>query len=956
MKTFGKIFSILFLVLFVGILAGCNTPGEITLDSPTNVTITNGVVSWNAVADATEYRVVVGTNTYTVTTTTYDLKTLSLSVGTHQVTVIAVKGTTVSMPSQLVNYVVASEEPTSLAAPTNVTINNGILSWNAVPNATAYRITINSVNYTTTQTTYDLKTITLPTGTYSVTVVATRNTLLSPASAAASYLVLPVANADDIYAAVLLMIDDTYVPDMQESDFDDEWEFENYQNTARLLRVYSDTAISLSMSFDNAVDMFEHIYTMISSMDGITSATELKTQLDQFGDFGLTSQSVSIMIMELGSIAFDMGLESALSDLAYFEDELESIALEIATIKASSDYTSLYNKLSLYAGTDVTTLDLLIHDFENGNYNDIWWLFDIISQMAFNALNNPEADPWYLDYEDPYIDLFYLIVSEAVIEEDIEFLSGLAYNYYSTLLPLMSIHNQSYNLHYAHQRIADIEQQMVFLNGIIAMMEEEYDMLQETMEGVLTFVVDLYDSIPLTMITKLDTLMENGELTMAEYILLKNEIVAMLQDNLPTAADFGTMYATLFQIAASITDINMTDVAQHATLLGQVDYILIGLMLEMVADVDQTMIEEISAIVNDLMIPGEFIDDEWGGYWTDDQVNFPKAIELAIYIGNYLEDFKTTHAIEFAALAALPIDDAMEDFVIFATGIIKSQMMLEMDEEEFALVSLVIDELIADYDNILAGIQVLMNLGVNVFDEFLTSEGQFMLDVYELILYMDESDDLEFLVSEIERIFGGFAAYNVALMGDLDQVAFEKILRIVRVPLMIQILQEGIIDFETFNTLFDELLTPISTVLANIVTIEQQIITTIDSAELVLFFAPLFAEETLDQQVFMMRVLAMVTIVADEAINTQIEDLIFASLTTVFDDILGHEDVMGLTGMTQTDIDDLYNMINQMVQDKLDALRIVAQYDFDNLSQSEQEAFFELFDFLFGMEEEQPTL
>lgn len=956
MKTFGKIFSILFLVLFVGILAGCNTPGEITLDSPTNVTITNGVVSWNAVADATEYRVVVGTNTYTVTTTTYDLKTLSLAVGTHQVTVIAVKGTTVSMPSQLVNYVVASEEPTSLAAPTNVTINNGILSWNAVPNATAYRITINSVNYTTTQTTYDLKTITLPTGTYSVTVVATRNTLLSPASAAASYLVLPVANADDIYAAVLLMIDDTYVPDMQESDFDDEWEFENYQNTARLLRVYSDTAISLSMSFDNAVDMFEHIYTMISSMDGITSATELKTQLDQFGDFGLTSQSVSIMIMELGSIAFDMGLESALSDLAYFEDELESIALEIATIKASSDYTSLYNKLSLYAGTDVTTLDLLIHDFENGNYNDIWWLFDIISQMAFNALNNPEADPWYLDYEDPYIDLFYLIVSEAVIEEDIEFLSGLAYNYYSTLLPLMSIHNQSYNLHYAHQRVADIEQQMVFLNGIIAMMEEEYDMLQETMEGVLTFVVDLYDSIPLTMITKLDTLMENGELTMAEYILLKNEIVAMLQDNLPTAADFGTMYATLFQIAASITDINMTDVAQHATLLGQVDYILIGLMLEMVADVDQTMIEEISAIVNDLMIPGEFIDDEWGGYWTDDQVNFPKAIELAIYIGNYLEDFKTTHAIEFAALAALPIDDAMEDFVIFATGIIKSQMMLEMDEEEFALVSLVIDELIADYDNILAGIQVLMNLGVNVFDEFLTSEGQFMLDVYELILYMDESDDLEFLVSEIERIFGGFAAYNVALMGDLDQVAFEKILRIVRVPLMIQILQEGIIDFETFNTLFDELLTPISTVLANIVTIEQQIITTIDSAELVLFFAPLFAEETLDQQVFMMRVLAMVTIVADEAINTQIEDLIFASLTTVFDDILGHEDVMGLTGMTQTDIDDLYNMINQMVQDKLDALRIVAQYDFDNLSQSEQEAFFELFDFLFGMEEEQPTL
>lgn len=955
MKTIGKIFSILFLALFIGILAGCDTPGDITLNSPTNVTITNGIVSWNAVADATEYRVVVGTNTYTVTTTTYDLKTLALAVGTHQITVIAVKGTTISLPSQLVNYVVASEEPTSLAAPSNVTVNNGILSWTAVPNATAYRITINSVNYTTTQTTYDLKTITLPTGTYSVTVVATRNTLVSPASTAASYLVLPAANADDIYAAVLFLIDETYVPNMQESDFEDEWEFKNYQSNARLLRVYSDTAISLSMSFDNAVDMFEHIYTMVSGMDGITSATALKAQLDQFGDFGLTTQSVSIMIMELGSVAFDMGLESALSDLAYFEDELENIASEIATIKASSDYTNLYNKLSLYAGTDVTILDQLILDFENGNYNDVWWLFDIVSQMAYNALNNPEADPWYLDYEDQYVDVFYLIISEAKTENDIEFLSGLAYNYYSTLLPLMSIHNQTYNLNYAHMRIADIEQQMVFLNGIIAMMEDEYDMLQETMEGVLTFVVDLYDSIPLTMITKLDTLMANGELTMAEYILLKNEIVAMLQDNLPTAAEFGTMYATLFQIAGSITNIDMTSVSQHATLLGQVDFILIGLMLEMMADIDQVMIEEIGTIVSELMIPGEFIDDEWGGYWTDDQVNFPKAIELAIYIGNYLEDFKTAHVIEFAALAALPIDNAMEDFIVFATDIIKSQMMLEMDEEEFEMVSLVIDELIADYDNIMAGIQVLMSLGVNVYDEFLTSEGQFMLDVYELIMYMDESDDLEYLVSEIERIFGGFAAYNTALMGDLDQVAFEKILRIVRVPLMIQILQEGMVDLETFNTLFDDLLTPISTVLANIVTIEQQIIATIDSAELVQFFAPLFEEETLDQQVFMMRVLAMITIIADDAINTQIEDLIFASLTTVFDDVLGHEEVMGLTGMTQTDLDDLYNMIYQMVEDKLDSLRIVAQYDFDNLSQSEQEAFFELFDFLFGMEQEQPT-
>lgn len=79
-----------------------------TISAPINVRISNDVLSWNPVSDATEYVVVVGTTRRTVTSTTFNLSSLNLQQGTYEVSVIAKRNTIESNPSNKVSYTISN--------------------------------------------------------------------------------------------------------------------------------------------------------------------------------------------------------------------------------------------------------------------------------------------------------------------------------------------------------------------------------------------------------------------------------------------------------------------------------------------------------------------------------------------------------------------------------------------------------------------------------------------------------------------------------------------------------------------------------------------------------------------------------------------------------------------------------------------------------------------------------
>ena len=76
-----------------------------------------------------------------------------------------------------------------LSAPTNVVIQEGVVSWTAVENATGYRVVVGQNQYETANTTYNLNTLQMAAGNYNVTIVAFNATQVSLPSSSMLFVV-----------------------------------------------------------------------------------------------------------------------------------------------------------------------------------------------------------------------------------------------------------------------------------------------------------------------------------------------------------------------------------------------------------------------------------------------------------------------------------------------------------------------------------------------------------------------------------------------------------------------------------------------------------------------------------------------------------------------------------------------------------------------------------------------
>jgi len=150
------------------------------LPAPTGLTVSAGTLTWTAVPNAVGYRVYVGGTQRTpqnITGTSFNLATLNLASGNHNVQVRAIGNPPATQNSALstgINFT-----PGAVATPTNVSITGTTLSWTAVSNAVGYRIYVDGTARTTgteiTATNFNLATLNLAVGTYEVQVRALGN-------------------------------------------------------------------------------------------------------------------------------------------------------------------------------------------------------------------------------------------------------------------------------------------------------------------------------------------------------------------------------------------------------------------------------------------------------------------------------------------------------------------------------------------------------------------------------------------------------------------------------------------------------------------------------------------------------------------------------------------------------------------------------------------------------------
>lgn len=154
-------------LLLVGLLAfgltACSDPSTPEkLDTPSILNRNGTIINWSTVENVSKYLIDINGETFESTTTSFDFSVVEASVYTIKVKAVSnsklFEDSDFSSPF---NYVDVSAL-VQLAVPViNSSIEQGILRWEKVLNATGYHVSINDVIYETNETSYDLSNIIL---------------------------------------------------------------------------------------------------------------------------------------------------------------------------------------------------------------------------------------------------------------------------------------------------------------------------------------------------------------------------------------------------------------------------------------------------------------------------------------------------------------------------------------------------------------------------------------------------------------------------------------------------------------------------------------------------------------------------------------------------------------------------------------------------------------------------
>ena len=158
-----KLITLLLVGLLTFGLTACSDPSTPEkLDTPSILNRNGNIINWSTVENASKYLIDINGETFESTTTSFDFSIVEASVYTIKVKAVSnsklFEDSDFSSPF---NYVDVSAL-VQLAVPViNSSIEQGILRWEKVLNATGYHVSINDVIYETNETSYDLSNIIL---------------------------------------------------------------------------------------------------------------------------------------------------------------------------------------------------------------------------------------------------------------------------------------------------------------------------------------------------------------------------------------------------------------------------------------------------------------------------------------------------------------------------------------------------------------------------------------------------------------------------------------------------------------------------------------------------------------------------------------------------------------------------------------------------------------------------
>jgi hypothetical protein len=413
----------------------------------------------------------------------------------------------------------------------------------------------------------------------------------------------------------------------------------------------------------------------------------------------------------------------------------------------------------------------------------------------------------------------------------------------------------------------------------------------QSLEIVIDFLLTFKDSLSTNVIGLLDDAIEGTELSVNEIIIIKDEVVGILQDAMPSVTEFAFLYSSLMTISGAITGQDMSGYLPHADFLAEVNHLEISIVLEFIASVDAQTVEDIQTLVEAMDM----------GMGSDPE----KAIDLVLYIMTYISDFKDANAELFADYDELMQDEALEDLFGLAIDQVIYQIENDpyMDETEAAMAVEMLEAFKAEYDTIRATMDIFATIGENLFNEFVSSEAALFYAILDLQASSMELTMDDIITSVIEDILPLFMDYHTAVFGELDQAAILTILEFIQIP------ASAALAYTTMSQdapNLDAILDDVADVVANVILLETAILNAIDDAGI----PAIMSNQNLEPE--LAAILSMITVL-DIALSTSNEAIIDDIINTIFENILKDPEIMPLLDVTTQEINEIKTMVTTEV-------------------------------------------
>lgn len=803
-------------------------------------------------------------------------------------------------------------------APANLKITNDILTWDAISGA-EFVVSVNGGDHNVSSPSFNLGSLNLPYGSYEVIVVTKLGNEQSLPTAITYVKVDPQLEAET-YKAALLFIDEDYVPNMKRSDFYYEEEYETYLELSKLARAYTNGALVAGIPLNKTNEVLGVLKTI--EIEETNNFEELALEIKKLDVLGLTGNQIAAVLVEFVEVAFDQMISNEEIIISRYEGFIEEYKLIQNDIKNRYEYREIMKGFKTYGSeADLVIINNLINGSESSWWyqHDIYWIRD--------SIENDYLDD-YIDGFDETLRTIALVMKKAYDANDDDFLMYMVNEFYI----IDNIREYNYEIENYQETIANTKVTIQQSKEIQAVYVNNKHALRTSLTLTINFVLDFYEAIDSNLINALDNLMKNE--TLEEAFILKNELVAILKETLPSAQDFEQMFMAFVVIGSEVLDINASELVGFASNLGLSANLSITLMLELLDDITQTKYNEIIAIVEDMIIINN---DEYYYYETYDPV---KVVELIVYLGEFKMDFEEEQAKLIADMLALNTQtfEGQVELVInkFFEKVISSQGMSQTD------INMMLQMFALQLQNQEIN-KLILKYGNELLNHFVLTKGKLALDIIQLSKNAPYYEDLKDYSDDIKAIGAQIFTYHNLVIPRLTNSEINALSDLITnnaLYFFFNISAGSINDpsqLEHYNEFVIDITPVVRTVIKNAIKLEIELVNTLEANDAFNEFARL--TENYDEED---SALIPLTKALDDILTSDNQKLVKDTLELVFTNVLGHKFVLEVLGLPETELAEAKAEITDFVDQFFVDIKRISAYDYNNLTQQQLNDFYDV--------------